>query len=246
MEAMKQLADEYDLWILEDACHAPGGYFTDSKGIPQKCGNCHYADAAVFSFHPVKHIATGEGGMITTNRKDIYDKLIKLRTHGITRDQSLMLENHGGWYMEMQELGYNYRLTDFQAALGLSQLNKAEAGLLRRQAIKQQYDKAFSESKQVTIIRVPENTLHAMHLYVIQLPRRRELYDHLRAHNIFAQVHYIPAHTMPYYRLQGYKKGDFPVSEQYYDRCLSLPMYPSLQQEEQDYVIRVINDFFAE
>jgi UDP-4-amino-4,6-dideoxy-N-acetyl-beta-L-altrosamine transaminase len=245
MEALRQLADEYDLWILEDACHAPGGYFTDSKGVQQKCGNCTYADAAVFSFHPVKHIATGEGGMITTNRKDIYDKLVKLRTHGITRDPSLMYENHGGWYMEMQDLGYNYRLTDFQAALGLSQLNKAEAGLSRRQTLKRKYDAAFSNNGQVTIINVPGNILHAMHLYVIQVPRRRELYDHLRSHNIFAQVHYIPAHTMPYYRLQGYKKGDFPKAEKYYEQCLSIPMYPSLTDEEQAFVIEKINEFYA-
>lgn len=129
MEKFRCLADEYDLWILEDACHAPGGYFTDSKGERQHCGNGNFADAAVFSFHPVKHIATGEGGMVTTNDKTLYDRLCLLRTHGITKDPSHLHENHGGWYYEMQELGYNYRMTDFQAALGISQLKRADEGI---------------------------------------------------------------------------------------------------------------------
>jgi dTDP-4-amino-4,6-dideoxygalactose transaminase len=125
LEKLRAIADKYKLWIIEDACHAPGGYFTDSKGVQQKCGNGQFADLAIFSFHPVKHIACGEGGMITTNRKDLYDKLQLLRTHGITKDPQLLHENHGGWYYEMQEFGYNYRLTDFQAALGSSQLKRA-------------------------------------------------------------------------------------------------------------------------
>ena len=135
LEAFRKLADEYGLWIMEDACHAPGGYFTDNRGEKQYCGNGNYADVAVFSFHPVKHIATGEGGMVTTNSKELYDKLCLFRTHGITKDQAMLYENHGGWYYEMQELGYNYRMTDFQAALGISQLRRADEGLARRQQI---------------------------------------------------------------------------------------------------------------
>src|SRR6478672_3936155 len=146
LEAFKKLADKYKLWILEDACHAPGGYFTDSKGVRQLCGNGDYADAAIFSFHPVKHIACGEGGMITTNDEEIFKDLLKLRTHGITKDPALLHENHGGWYYEMQELGYNYRLTDFQAALGLSQLQRADEGLERRRIIAQRYEEAFSQA----------------------------------------------------------------------------------------------------
>lgn len=244
LEELRKLADKYGLWILEDACHAPGGFFTDSKGLRQNCGNGVYADAAVFSFHPVKHIATGEGGMITTNRKDIYDRLIQLRTHGITKDAALMSENHGGWYMEMQELGFNYRLTDFQAALGISQLKRANAGMARRQEIKEKYDAAFSDNDHITLINVPAGVQHALHLYVIQVNRRRELYDHLRSMNIFSQVHYIPAHTMPYYRELGWKKGDMPNAERYYEHCLSLPMYPSLAEGEQQYVIDSILSFF--
>ena len=132
LEAFRKLADEHGLWIIEDACHAPGGYFTDSKGVDQMCGNGTYADLAIFSFHPVKHIACGEGGMITTNNKDLYDKLLLLRTHGITRDPARMKENHGGWYYEMVDLGYNYRLSDIQSALGISQLQQAPGGLVRR------------------------------------------------------------------------------------------------------------------
>ena len=124
LEDCHTIAEKYGLWIIEDACHAPGGYFTDSKGQKQYCGNSEFADAAIFSFHPVKHIACGEGGMITCNRDDIYKTMILHRTHGITKDASLMYANDGGWYYEMQELGYNYRLTDFQAALGLSQLKE--------------------------------------------------------------------------------------------------------------------------
>jgi Predicted pyridoxal phosphate-dependent enzyme apparently involved in regulation of cell wall biogenesis len=128
LEAIKELADEYGLWIIEDACHAPGGYFINSLGEKQYCGNGKYADLAVFSFHPVKHIATGEGGMVTTNNEELYKKLCLYRTHGITKDINELHENHGGWYYEMQYLGFNYRITDFQAALGISQLERANEG----------------------------------------------------------------------------------------------------------------------
>ena len=131
MEAMRKLADEYDMWIIEDACHAPGGSFIDSKGINQKCGNGVYADLAIFSFHPVKHIACGEGGMITTNDKNLYEKLLQLRSHGmIYQGNDKLIENHGGWYMELQDLGYNYRMPDILCALGITQLSRAEAGII--------------------------------------------------------------------------------------------------------------------
>ncbi len=236
LERARQIADQYGLWIIEDACHAPGGAFTDSKGQAQRCGNGQFADLAIFSFHPVKHIASGEGGMITTNNKALYDKLIMLRTHGITKDPNLMHENHGGWYMEMQTLGYNYRLTDFQAALGTSQLKRADEGMARRHAIAKRYDEAFAQHG-IKTLQVGTNQFHAYHLYIILHPERKALYDYLRTKNIFAQVHYIPVHTMPYYQGLGFKKGDFPMAEAYYDQCLSLPMYPTLTDEEQAYVI---------
>ncbi|MCS6824000.1 MAG: UDP-4-amino-4,6-dideoxy-N-acetyl-beta-L-altrosamine transaminase [Cytophagaceae bacterium] len=243
MEVIRNIADEFGLWIVEDACHAPGAWFTDSKGVRQQCGNGNYANLTVFSFHPVKHIATGEGGMITTNDETLYKKLLLLRTHGITKDPEMMHENHGGWYMEMQELGYNYRMSDIQAALGISQLNKADKRLMRRIEIAHRYNEAFKNSSIKTII--PQDYLqHAYHLYVIQVEKRKEFYDYLRANNIYSQVHYIPVHLMPYYKKLGWKKGDLPVAEKYYEQCLSLPMYPSLTDEQQQYVIEKIKLFY--
>ncbi len=243
LEKFKKLADEYGMWIIEDACHAPGGYFTDSKGVKQNCGNGNFADLAIFSFHPVKHIACGEGGMITTNNKALYDRLMILRTHGITKDPGLMKENHGGWYMEMIELGYNYRLTDMQAALGISQLKRADPGMKRRHEIVDKYNLAFKDQPKIKMPHVPASVFHGHHLYVIQVENRKALYDHLLTRDIIPQIHYIPTHLMPYYKSFGWKEGDFPVAEAYYQKCLSLPLFPSLTDEEQNYVIETILDF---
>ena len=244
MEEFRQLADEYGLWILEDACHAPGGYFIDSNGEKQFCGNGKFADVTVFSFHPVKHIATGEGGMVTTNDKELFDRLSLLRTHGITKNPACLHENHGGWYYEMQELGYNYRLTDFQAALGLSQLKRADEGLKRRQKIAVRYNEAFKRIADIQTPYASPDVFHAYHLYIIQVPDRLDLYNYLHENGIYAQVHYIPLHLMPYYREQGNKPGDLSVAEKYYSRCLSLPMFPTLTDEEQEYVIKKIEYYF--
>ncbi len=243
LEEYRKLADEHGLWIIEDACHAPGGFFIDSKQSKAFCGNGIYADMAIFSFHPVKHIATGEGGMITTNNHKLYEKLKLLRTHGITKDQRLMHENHGGWYYEMQELGFNYRLPDMLATLGITQLHQADKGLNRRQEIAERYTKAFLGTS-IYAPKFNNEGKHAYHLYIIQVENRLSLYNHLREKNIFAQVHYIPVHLMPYYKQFGWKKGDFPVAEAYYEKCLSLPMYPSLTNEEQNYVIESVLEFF--
>lgn len=244
LEAFRKMADEYGCWILEDACHAPGGYFMDSQSNKQQCGNGIFADLAIFSFHPVKHIAAGEGGMITTNDEKLYKKLLLLRTHGITKEPDLMHENHGGWYYEMQELGYNYRLTDFQAALGLSQLQRADIGLLRRKEIAKRYNEAFKD-KEFIISQSGVIDGHAYHLYIIEVEDRKGLYNHLRMSNIFAQVHYVPVHLMPYYQQFGWKNGDMPFAEEYYQNCLSLPMYPTLTNAEQDYVIQSIYNYFS-
>jgi UDP-4-amino-4,6-dideoxy-N-acetyl-beta-L-altrosamine transaminase len=243
MEKFRKLADKYGLWIIEDACHAPGAWYVDSNGTKQKTGNCAYADMAVFSFHPVKHITTGEGGMITTNDDNLYKKLILYRSHGITKRQDMLTENHGGWYYEMHELSHNFRLTDFQSALGRSQLKRADSGLKRRQEIAGKYDKAFAGSK----IRTPfyeKNTFHAFHLYVIEVPDRLNFYNYLVQNNIFAQIHYIPVHYMPYYKQFGWKIGDFPMVEDYYEHCISLPIFPTLTEKEQDYVIKKILKYY--
>lgn len=243
LQAFRQLADEFGCWIIEDACHAPGGSFTTSTGAKAHCGSGEFADLAIFSFHPVKHIAAGEGGMITTNSLELYNRLLKLRTHGITKDESLLIDNHGGWYYEMQELGYNYRLTDFQAALASSQLQRADAGLARRQEIADRYQQELA-GLPIELPQVASGVTHAWHLYVIKTDKRKELYDYLRTQHIFTQVHYIPVHTMPYYKQFGWKEGDFEVAEKYYSGCLSLPMFPGLTDEEQGYVIRCIREFF--
>ena len=261
LEAFRALADEHGLWIIEDACHAPGGYRVDSQGVEQWCGNGAYADLAIFSFHPVKHIASGEGGMITTHNPDLYDALMQLRTHGITRDpDQLKNEPHGGWYMEMQQLGYNYRIPDILCALGTSQLNRADEGMARRQEIAQRYDEAFADMgaaagavegrKKAKLvyhgIPTEPGVQHAFHLYIIQVADRKGLYDYLREQGIYAQVHYIPVHTMPYYAELGhYDSVDLHISENYYAGGLSLPMYPTLTDEEQQHVIDCIKAFLA-
>ncbi|MFV0155363.1 UDP-4-amino-4,6-dideoxy-N-acetyl-beta-L-altrosamine transaminase [Empedobacter falsenii] len=252
LEEFRELADEYNLWIIEDACHAPGGYFIDSSNTKQLCGNGKFADLAIFSFHPVKHIASGEGGMITTNDEALYNKLLQLRTHGIVKDNNLYtntIEFAGGkdeyplWYMEMQTLGYNYRITDFQAALGNSQLQRADDGIIRRREIAKNYFDFFQNRD---YIKGQSGSIegHAYHLYILEVNDRLELYNFLRTKNIFAQIHYIPCHLMPYYRDLGWKEGDRTYSEEYYKYCISLPMYPTLSDEEQQYVMNTVDEFY--
>ncbi|MGX1022904.1 UDP-4-amino-4,6-dideoxy-N-acetyl-beta-L-altrosamine transaminase [Psychroflexus sp. MBR-150] len=243
LEAFRQLADEFDCWIIEDSCHSPGGFFIDSQGEKQHCGNGKFADLAIFSFHPVKHIAAGEGGMITTNNEDLYKHLINLRTHGIQQDFSKRIFDDSLWYYEMQELGYNYRLTDIQSALGYSQLKRADQGLAKRRELAKTYQKAFINK---TYIKGQSGVVegHAYHLYIIEVEKRKELHKYLRDQNIFAQIHYIPCHLMPYYRDLGWSEGDLPMAENYYKHCISLPMFPTLTTEEQTFVIETIESFF--
>jgi UDP-4-amino-4,6-dideoxy-N-acetyl-beta-L-altrosamine transaminase len=239
LEKFKALANEHDLWIIEDACHAPGGHFTDSKGVIQKCGNGAYADIGIFSFHPVKHIACGEGGMVTTNSEAVYKRLSSLRTHGITKEN--MSENHGGWFYEMQELGFNYRLTDIQSALGITQLAKNKEGVAKRNNIANRYKEAFRGK--IKYQSLGEGNLNAHHLFVIEVANRKGLYDALRNHNIYGQIHYIPVHTLPYYKEIGYGSADLSNAENYYKGCISLPMYPTLTAQEQEFVIDKIISF---
>ena len=269
LEAFRKLADRYNLWIIEDACHAPGGYFVDSSEKKQLCGNGEFAELAIFSFHPVKHIAAGEGGMITTNDEKLYKKLLMLRSHGIIKDdtsfknsvyiangespkaitevknkKNLKLDTYPGWYYEMQELGFNYRLTDFQAALAISQLKRAAEGLKRRKEIARTYFEAFKD-KSFIKGQSGINEGHAYHLYVIEVDNRRGLYEYLRKNGIFAQIHYVPVHLMPYYKQFGWSVSDMPYSEKYYENCLSLPMFPTLADEQQRYVIERVINFYG-
>lgn len=258
MEKFRELADLHDLWILEDAAHAPGAYFKDTKGVVQRSGNGQFADLAIFSFHPVKHIACGEGGMVTTNDKSLYDKLLTFRSHGITSNDEDMKNSkelaygngaiddsedaYPGWYMEMQNLGFNYRITDIQSALGLSQLSRAVAGINKRREIAKKYFTAF-DGKPFIMQQSGIVEGHAYHLYILQVENRLGLYRYLWGKNIFTQIHYIPMHFMPYYSEQG-ADVNLPAAEQYYSRCISIPMYPTLKEEEVDYIIKSIFAFY--
>jgi len=246
-ESLRKIADANNILILEDACHAPGAYFIDSKGNKQKAGNGKYAHTTAFSFHPVKHIAAGEGGMITTNDEQIYKKLLALRTHGISKNnmqyQVLKQQEQGAWYYEMHELGYNYRITDIQASLGNSQLQKADIGMQRRQEIAQKYREAFANLP-IKMQLQDDNYFNAHHLFVIEVENRKEMYEYLHQNGIFVQIHYIPVHLLDYYQQFGWQKGDFPIAEAYYEKTLSLPMFPSLSDKEQDYVIETIKKFY--
>jgi len=253
-EEFRELADDFNLWIIEDSCHAPGGYSIDSTGGKSKCGSGKFAELSIFSFHPVKHIACGEGGMITTNDKDLYTRLLKLRSHGIEKNNDLFQnsiedatggfpsDKYPNWYMEMQDLGYNDRISDIQAALGISQLGGAKQGLALRREIAKRYFEAFENEKKI-IRQSGWIEGHAYHLYVIEVENRLGLYNHLLKNLIFCQVHYVPCHLMPYYRQRGWKKGDRPHSEKYYKQCLSLPIYPTLNVKAQQKIISLVKNF---
>lgn len=237
MEALKRLSQEYGFKIIEDASHAIGGQYK-SKPI----GSCQYSDITVFSFHPVKIITTGEGGAALTNCPEIDKKLKLLRSHGITRDPVLMkYPSDAGWYYEQIELGYNYRMTDIHAALGLSQLERLSHYVEERQKIAHIYDNAFMHTCVKAPYRNPTNK-SALHLYVIQVEPQihRRVFNELRKNKIGVNLHYIPVHTHPYYQVMGFAWGDFPHSERYYRRAISLPMFPTLSEQDQSYVINTV------
>jgi perosamine synthetase len=245
LKEISEIAKENSLFVIEDACHAIGAKYDGTK-----IGDCKYSDLSVFSFHPVKQITTGEGGAITTNNDELNHVLRTLRTHGITKDKSEFKTNQDApWYQEMHYLGFNYRLTDIQAALGLSQLSKVDQFIKRRREIAKNY-LDFFEGLSDSIEVIPERTgeFHSYHLFVIKVVdpgRRRVLFDYLAKKGIFCQVHYIPIYWHPYYRENGYENEMLPMTEQFYERIISLPMYPTLTDEELDFVQSSIGDFFA-
>lgn len=235
-DEIKQIARENQLIIIEDACHALGAEY---KG--EKVG--HLSDMTVFSFHPVKHITTGEGGMVVTDDLNLYEKLKIFRHHGILRN----IPGHGGWYYEISEPGYNFRITDFQCALGISQFKKLDYFISRRKLIAESYNKGFANLPELILPEEGESVKHAYHIYVIQLKLdmlkagRREIFDALRAENIGVNVHYIPLHFQPFYRdMFHYKEGDFPKTEMYYTRAITLPVFPAMSDIDIEDVITAV------
>ena len=238
MEEIHEIALEKDVCVIEDACHALGAEWSSSDGRRQRVGNCSHSDMAVLSFHPVKHITTGEGGMVLFNREDFLEPLRSFRHHGIVHgpDQEGKKEP---WTSRMQDLGYNFRITDFQCALGLSQLNKLEQFLRRRRQIAREYKNSFEELGLWSQPLDPVNDGHAWHLFVVQLPLdhsadyRRRVFESLREDGVGVNVHYLPVHLHPFYqRAFSYRAGDYPVAESYYERALTLPLYPKLTDEQ--------------
>ncbi len=251
---LKALRDKigHDISIIHDAAHAIGSLRDSQSG-------CEYADLTILSFHPVKHITTGEGGMVLTNNDELYQNLLQFRTHGITKDeQKFKNKSHGKWYYEMQNLGYNYRITDFQCALGIEQFKRIEENLFNRNKIAHTYNKAF---KDLSWLKIPptfelswvengtikgQKNLNAYHLYTVEVNEelRKEFFDYLHSHGILVQIHYVPVHLQPFY-IENFAtdKLNLPHSDKYYARTVSLPMFHSMSDEELNYIIKTVKAF---
>lgn len=235
MDEIHKIAKEHDLLVIEDGAHALGSVY---KG--KKVGTL--SDMTTFSFHPVKPITTGEGGMIVTDNEEFYKKMVLFRGHGITRDENLMTRNDGPWFYQQLDLGYNYRITDIQCALGCSQMKKLDRFLARRKEIVARYNEAFADCENiVTPYQLPE-TESGWHLYIVQVKNcdRREIFEALREHGIAVNVHYIPVYLHPYYQEHGYKDVHCRNAEEVYSHIISLPLYPTLTEEQQQYVIETL------
>lgn len=252
LKNVREIANRHGIKVLYDAAHALGSKRDGSFGM-------EHVDVAILSFHPVKHVATGEGGMVLTNDLEVYKKLILFRNHGITKDLEQMEENDGPWYYEMQSLGYNYRITDIQCALGISQFNRIESNLKRRNEIAKIYNDELS--KVDGLIVPPDvgfeilnkddidqvNDIHSYHLYTVRVEteeKRKSFYKYMHNNGILVQIHYIPVHLQPYYRKNyGFNKGDYPNAEKFYETEISIPMYHSLQNEQIEYILDTIKKF---
>jgi len=246
MRAIHALGQRYGFRIIEDASHAIGGRYRD-----EPIGNCRYSDITVFSFHPVKIVTTAEGGVAVTNDDSLAERLGLLRSHGITREPHLMTHPMDGpWYYQQVALGFNYRMTDLQAGLGASQMTRLHDYIERRHELAARYDRAFEGWPLTRPWQHPDG-YSAFHLYVIRLhlaeiePTHRQVFEALRAREIIVNLHYIPVHTQPYYEAMGFRAGDFPEAEQYYREAISIPMYPTLSEAQQDEVVDVLREAMA-
>ncbi|MGK9369150.1 UDP-4-amino-4,6-dideoxy-N-acetyl-beta-L-altrosamine transaminase [Melioribacter sp. Ez-97] len=237
-EALKNLKEKYGFQLINDFCHAPGAEYKNDYHYA-----VNYADAVNMSFHPVKHFTTGEGGAVLSNDREFIDRVKILRTHGATKDPRILEKNDGPWYYEMHEVGFNYRITDFQCALGISQLKKLDSFINERRKIAAYYDEFFKNDDRFITPIVNENSKHAYHLYPLQIKfeelgiSKKEFFDKMKEKNIFLQVHYIPVHLQPFYKKRfGFKEGDFPEAELFYKREVSIPIYPGLNEEDLEYI----------
>ena len=243
MAAIQKIAKKHKLKVIEDAAHAIGSDYKDSK-----VGSCRYSDLTTFSFHPVKTITTGEGGAITTNDGELYEKLLTLRSHGMTKNPKRLEKNDGPWYYEMQTLGYNGRITDLQAALGLSQLKRLETFKKKRRKLVEAYRKLFDNDERFAMLEEKAYSSACFHLCPLLLnfevvkKTKKEIFASLAERGIYLQVHYIPVHTQPFYQARGFKDGDFPHAEEYYRRTMSLPLYPDLSVSDTRYITRTIKE----
>lgn len=243
MEKLYRLSKQYNFKIIEDASHAIGGEY---KG--HKVGCCEFSDMVVFSFHPVKIVTTGEGGMVLTNNKDLYDKLILYRSHGITRNQDLMTKKSDGpWYYQQIDLGFNYRMTDIQAALGYSQMQRIDEFVAKRRYLVNRYNDLLKDLPLILPYQIDEAN-SSWHLYVVKADfdkinkSKIDLFNEMKAKGVCLNLHYIPVHTQPYYQSLGFKQGDFPNSEAYYKDVFTLPLYYDLSDKQQDYIVQCLKE----
>lgn len=247
MDKIFDLSLQYGFAIIEDASHAIGGKYK-SKPI----GNCEFSDITIFSFHPVKIITTAEGGIATTNNQTLAQKIALLRSHGVTRDEELMTEpSHGPWYYQQVDLGFNYRMTELQAALGVSQLTRLSEFIADRNRLAKRYDEKLADLP-ITLPKQTQTSASSWHLYVIQLKldeiklNHQQVFNALRQKDIGVNVHYIPIHLQPYYQKLGFKKGQFPNAEKYYQKAISIPLFHKMTDEQQDTVVKALKDIFLE
>jgi len=243
MQSIHKLSKEFGFKILEDASHAIGGKYLDKP-----IGGCQYSDITVFSFHPVKIITTAEGGLATTNQKELAEKMQLFRAHGITREPKLMTKKtEGGWYYQQVELGFNYRMNDLQAALGIAQMKRLDKFITIRHSLKQRYDELLKDLPLITPAQ-SSDSYSSLHLYPVQLKLEQlskahnQIFDELRKNGVGVNLHYIPIHMQPYFQNMGFKKGNFPIVEDYYSRAISIPIYQGLTTELQDKVVKVLKD----